>query len=108
VGSVVTVAALAVALMVACSAPTGGVPMFIDISSDRLTASLDGELAIRDDCLVLDARIATYAIAWHSSVTTWQAAERRIEVGGGLWLRIEECVSAPAAASRRRIAAQPI
>ena len=56
--------------------------MFVQDSPDRLLAALEGELAVRDDCLVLDTGGASYAILWHSSATTWHADENRIEVGG--------------------------
>lgn len=55
--------------------------MFVEPSSDRLAAALEGELAIRDDCLVLLTGTLSYAIAWHASAASWIPDENAIQVG---------------------------
>lgn len=56
--------------------------MFIQDSSDRLAAALEGELSVSGDCLVLDTGRSKYAVAWHSSATRWHSDESAIEVNG--------------------------
>jgi len=71
-----------IAVMVACAAaPTGGVPTFLPEGRGQLTAALEGELAVRDGCLVVDTGTSTFAIAWDAGATIWHADENRIDVG---------------------------
>jgi hypothetical protein len=56
--------------------------MFVQTGDDRLAAALEGELGIRDDCLVLLTGSASFAIAWHASVASWKPDESAIQIGG--------------------------
>jgi hypothetical protein len=55
--------------------------MFAQAGNDSLLAALEGELAIRDECLVLLTGTTSFAIAWHSSVSVWIPDENAIQVG---------------------------
>jgi len=55
--------------------------MFVEFSGDRLAAALEGELGIRDDCLVLLTGNTNFAVAWHASDTAWIPEENAIQVG---------------------------
>jgi len=55
--------------------------MFAQFGEDRLAAALEGELGIRDDCLVLLTGSTSFAIAWHASDTSWAPDEDVIQVG---------------------------
>ena len=68
---------------VAACTPTGSVPMFpADPDEGSLLARFQGELALRDDCLVIVDREESWAVAWASPATTWNPSTRTIDVRG--------------------------